>query len=135
MIYNVLPISAVQQSEPVIHTFFFSHYIFWPCPQHVEGPRPRTEPEHHSYNQNHSSDSRSWICWAMRELPEQSFYNILLYLFICLLCFSGPYIRHMEVPRLGVESELQFLAFHSHSNAGSKLCLWITPQLTAMPDP
>ena len=24
---------------------------------------------------------------------------------------------------------------HSHSNAGSDLCLWPTPQLTAMPDP
>ena len=24
---------------------------------------------------------------------------------------------------------------HSHSNVGSELCLWSTPQLTAMPDP
>ena len=28
-----------------------------------------------------------------------------IYLFICLV-FLGPYRRHVEVPRLGVESEL-----------------------------
>ena len=34
----------------------------------------------------------------------------------------GLYLRHMEVPRLGVESELYLQAcrHHSHSNAGSK---------------
>ena len=26
-------------------------------------------------------------------------------LFVCLLSFLGPHPRHMEVPRLGVESE------------------------------
>ena len=34
-------------------------------------------------------------------------------------CFSGPHQLHMEVPRLGVESELQLPAYtlhHSHSN-------------------
>ena len=57
----------------------------------------------------------------------------------------------MKFPRLGVESELQLLAYatatamqdpscvcnlhHSHSNAGSQLCLQPTPQLTATPDP
>ena len=33
-------------------------------------------------------------------------------LFVCLLaCFSGPHLQHMAVPRLGVESELQLLAY------------------------
>ena len=40
----------------------------------------------------------------------------------------------MEVSRLVVESELQLLAYHSHSNVGSKLSLQNTPQLIAMPD-
>ena len=36
---------------------------------------------------------------------------LLGYLFIYLLfCFLGPYLRHKEVPRLGVESELQLPA-------------------------
>ena len=26
-------------------------------------------------------------------------------------CFLGPYVQHMEVPRLGVKSELQLLAY------------------------
>ena len=34
--------------------------------------------------------------------------------YICIFfffCFLGPYPRHMEVPRLGVHSELQLLAY------------------------
>ena len=36
------------------------------------------------------------------------------FLFVCFLfcsCFLGPYLRHMEVPRLGIESELQLPAY------------------------
>ena len=32
---------------------------------------------------------------------------ILFYYFIYLFCFLGPHLRHREVSRLGVESELQ----------------------------
>ena len=39
---------------------------------------------------------------------------------IYIYSFLGPHLRHMEVPRLGVELELQLLA---------------TPQLMEMPDP
>ena len=35
----------------------------------------------------------------------------VLYLFIYLFCFLGPHPRHMEVPRLGVQSELQLPAY------------------------
>ena len=35
----------------------------------------------------------------------------VLLLFIYLFCFSGPHPRHMEVPRLGVQSELQLPAY------------------------
>ena len=31
-------------------------------------------------------------------------------LFVSLFCFLRPLMQHMEVPRLGVESELQLLA-------------------------
>ena len=43
------------------------------------------------------------------------FYSILFYSF----CLLGPHLWHMEVPRLGVDLELQLS--HSHSNAISKL--------------
>ena len=32
-------------------------------------------------------------------------------LFYILICFLGLHQRHMEVPRLGVQSELQLLAY------------------------
>ena len=35
----------------------------------------------------------------------------LLLLLLLLFCFSGPHLQHMEVPWLGVESELQPLAY------------------------
>ena len=42
----------------------------------------------------------------------------------------------MEVPRLGVEPELQLTGLHhSHSNVGSKPPLRPTPQLMAMLNP
>ena len=39
---------------------------------------------------------------------------------------------HVEVPRLGVKSELQLNIRHSHSNTGSEPHLWPAPQLMAM---
>ena len=57
------------------------------------------------------------------------------HIFFSLLCFSGPLLQYMEVPRLGVESELQLLAtaaatatwdqslvcdlYQAHGNTGS----------------
>ena len=50
--------------------------------------------------------------------------------------FLGLHLRHMEVPRLGVESDLQWLAYaHSHSNTGSELHLQPILQRTGMLDP
>ena len=43
---------------------------------------------------------------------------------------------HVEVPRLGVKSELQLLAYTTaHGSTRSELHLQPTPQLTAMLDP
>ena len=53
-----------------------------------------------------------------------------IYLFV-FLPFLGPLPRHMEVPRLGVESDLR----QSHSNVGSEPHLRPIPQLAATPDP
>ena len=41
----------------------------------------------------------------------------------------------MEVPRLGIKSATAASLHHSHSNSGSKLRLWPTPQLMATLDP
>ena len=45
-------------------------------------------------------------------LADANYYFVSLFIFI----FLGPHLRHMEVPRLGVESELQLPA---HGNIGS----------------
>ena len=55
--------------------------------------------------------------------------------FFFSLLFLGPHLRHMEVPTLGVESELQLLAHTLDSNARPKPRLQPTPQLTAMLNP
>ena len=54
--------------------------------------------------------------------------RFFFFFFLVFLPFVGPLPRHMEVPKLGGLCQ-------SHSNAGSKLCLWTRPQLTATPDP
>ena len=61
---------------------------------------------------------------------------ILFFFFFFFFVFLGPHWWHMEVPRLGVQSELTDASHsHSHSNTGSELCLRPIPQLTALSDP
>ena len=55
-------------------------------------------------------------------------------LFFCL--FLGLHLQHVEVPRLGVRSELQMPAYTTViSNARPELRLSPTPQLMEMLDP
>ena len=46
-----------------------------------------------------------------RELSKASFIYLFIYFFFFLFWFLGPHPWHMEVPRLGVELELQLLAY------------------------
>ena len=69
---------------------------------------------------------------AYKNIFNSNFNFFLLF----VLPFLGPLLRHMEVPRLGIELELSLLAYtRVTSNARSELCLRPTPQLMAMPDP
>ena len=71
----------------------------------------------------------------------QSYISLFLYTWplLCLFFFFislGQHLWHMEVPRLGVESELQLLAYATATAMLlSELCLQPTPQLTATLDP
>ena len=56
--------------------------------------------------------------------------RIILTQLILILKFLGPNLEPVEVPRLGVQSELQLLAY-----AGSEQHLQPTPQPTAPRDP
>ena len=55
--------------------------------------------------------------------------------FFFFFVILGLHPWHMEVPRLGVKSELKLLAYanHSHCTWGSEPHLWPTPQLMATP--
>ena len=43
-------------------------------------------------------------------------------LFCCCFCFLGPYPWHMEVPRRGVESELELPAYTTATPDPSRIC-------------
>ena len=46
--------------------------------------------------------------------------SLFIYLFIYFYCFLRLYLQHMEVPRLGIELELQLPAYTTaHGNTGS----------------
>ena len=51
------------------------------------------------------------------------------------LCFLGLYLQHMEVPRLGVKSELQLPACAKAMATWDPSHLRPTPQLMAVLDP
>ena len=48
---------------------------------------------------------------------------MFVYLFIYLFCFLGPNLWHMEVPRLGVKSELQLLAYTTAITTWDPTCV------------
>ena len=103
---------------------------------------------HHSSQQlgilNPMSEASNWTCvlmdtsqicfhWATAGTP-------FFLVFFVVVVFLGPHPRHMEVPRLGVETELQLLAYTTatvtwdpsctytiaHSNTGF-LTHWVRP--------
>ena len=62
--------------------------------------------------------------------------KFFFFFFFLTVCFLGPHLWHMEVPRLGVELELQLpVKATATADAGSRPHLWPTPQLMAMLDP
>ena len=77
LIYDVALISAVQQSDPVIHTYTLPFLYYLPS----------------------NSIPRDWICFPVL--------GSWIWLFIhSFFFFLGLCLCHMEVPRLGVNSEL-----------------------------
>ena len=80
---------------------------------------------HHSSDLSHSSESaRYFTCWVPMELPK--LFDLFIYLFVCLFGFLGPQPWHMKVPRLGVKSELQLMAY-TKATAMQDPCLIYNP--------
>ena len=55
-------------------------------------------------------------------LPATCLFIYLLRVCVCV-CFLGPYMRHMEVPRLWVESELQLPAYAAATATQDPSCV------------
>jgi len=72
----------------------------------------------------------SWF--GLSRLFLMIFLLFFFYFLFLFFVFLGPHPWHTEVPRLGVELELQR---HSHSNEESEPHLWPTSQFMAMLDP
>ena len=61
---------------------------------------------------------------------------LFIYLSLYLLLFLGLHPQHMEVPRQGVQSQLQLPAYPTATAMPDpSRCLQPTPQLMATPDP
>ena len=78
--------------------------IFWRvCLQHVKFPGPGIEPLPQL-----QPVPQLWQCWILNLLmPHGNFLSLIFFFFfLVFLSFLGLFPRHMEVPRLGVESEL-----------------------------
>ena len=65
----------------------------------------------------------------------ETLFAYFYFYFFWLFVFLGPHPQHMEVPRLGVERELQLPAYTTATATESKQSLQPTPQLTGMPEP
>ena len=63
--------------------------------------------------------------------------GIIIIIIVLCFCFLGPHLRHMEVPRLGVQSKLQLLAYTTATATQDpiRICDLYIPQLKAMLDP
>ena len=75
-------------------------------------PPPPYLPESHPYVNVHSlrmsfifQASPSWMSmWWIHHIK-------ITVIYLLIFCFSRPHLRHMEVPTLGIKSELQLLAY------------------------
>ena len=54
---------------------------------------------------------------------------------ITIICFLGPHLRHMEVPRLGIKSELRLPAYTTAAAMQDLSHIATYTTTTATPDP
>ena len=57
------------------------------------------------------NDSVYWVKGLVFLFLFFIFYFIYLFIYLFMYCFLGPHPQHVEVPRLGVQLELQLLAY------------------------
>ena len=70
----------------------------------------------------------------MKNTLKGGMISILLSLLLLFLLFRAALVAHGGSQARGRIGAIAAGLHHSHSNAGSELCLWPTPQLKATPD-
>ena len=77
-----------------------------------------------SENQQHEGwemgQGRGWLSLGQSQIMSY----IKGFVLFCFLAFLGPYPWHMEVPRLGVQSELQLLAYTTATVISGPSCVF-----------
>ena len=89
----------------------------------------------------------SWFChlfckhnvlyWFLYSEASLNFWDIpfghdMIFFVLFFLVFLGPHCQHMGVHGWGWNGTSTCQSIPRHSNVGSELCLWPTPQLTEM---
>ena len=59
----------------------------------------------------HMRSGHTRVPWRVQILSFLCFSSFLFFSFIFFFFFLGPHLQHMEIPRLGVEIELQLPAY------------------------
>ena len=69
----------------------------------------------------------------MTEKGDREIWGCGNFLYLLFFSFLGPHLQHMQVPRLGVELELQLLAYTIGTTMPDPICNLhcISPQLAA----
>ena len=130
MMLNIFFTSLLAICISSLETYLFrslaNFFLAVPSVLEILGPRVKPAPQQQPKPQQ-------WPCWILNPfVPPGNSQSSFIYLFFYLsLVFLGLHLRHMEFPRLGVESEPTPQPQQQQIRAASAP----TPQLMAMPDP
>ena len=99
---------------------FFCLFVcfFQPHPKQMEVPRPGMEPTPQQQPQ-----PLQWQCWVLSPLSHKRTPPFLKILSFFFFVFSGLHLRHIEVPGLGVPSELYPLAYTTATATPDPSCI------------
>jgi len=97
--------------DTLFYYFIYYFFFFWPHPQHMDVPWPGIKSKLQLRPRPQLQQ-----CWILSSLGHSGnsdalFYLFYLFILFLFFCFLGPFLRHMEVPRPGVDSELQLPAY------------------------
>ena len=67
-------------------------------------------------------------------MPRQELLVLFVFIFYLFFVFLGLHLKHMEVPRLGIQSELQLPVYATATAMQDPSHVWDTPQLMATLD-